>query len=145
MKEVKYMARPTKLTPELQETICEIIGKGNSITTACHAVGIADTTFYEWKQKGEHEPDSLHGEFLCALNKAEADAKQELLQYVKDAAPHSWQASMTILERRWPQEFGRRDRIEVHAKIGPAVEIEMCDQPVRTVEQVEGGKNRTGV
>ena len=131
------MARPTKLTPELQETICDIISKGNSITTACQSVGIAETTFRVWKEKGDKEPDSVHGEFLQAMHKAESDAKQELLQYVKDAAPHSWQASMTILERRWPNEFGRRDRMEVHAKIGPAIEVEMCDQPARQEPTVE--------
>ena len=136
------MTRPTKLTPELQERICGIISKGNSITTACQSVGISETTFYQWKEKGENAPDSVYGEFLCALNKAESDAKQELLQYVKDAAPRNWQAAMTVLERRWPNEFGRRDRIEAHVKIGPAIEIEMLDQSSRTAEpeQVEGGE-----
>ena len=131
------MARPTKLTPELQGKICEILSKGNSITTACQSVGISDTTFRRWKEQGDKEPDSVHGEFVEAMQKAESDAKQALLAHVQDAAPQHWQAAMTILERRWPNEFGRRDRMEVHAKIGPAIEVEMCDQPARQEPTVE--------
>ena len=37
-------------------------------------------------------------------------AQTRLVGYVNDAAPKNWIAAMTLAERRWPEEFGRRDR-----------------------------------
>ena len=43
--------RPTKLTPELEAEILELIGGyGLTYTDACRCVGLAETTFYNWKQ-----------------------------------------------------------------------------------------------
>lgn len=68
------MARPTKLTKPLQSKIVKLIKTGVSIADACSVVGIEDSTFYNWQQRGEAgEAEFL--EFLEATTQARDAAK----------------------------------------------------------------------
>ena len=65
--------RPTKLTPELEAEILELIGGyGLTYTDACRCVGLAETTFYKWKQRGQETGRGLFREFIQKLGEAEA-------------------------------------------------------------------------
>ena len=46
------MARPRKLTPQLQTKICNAIEAGNYPETAAVLNGITGTTFYNYMKKG---------------------------------------------------------------------------------------------
>ena len=48
------MARPTKLSPQVQDTILGLIRKGLNPERAAHAAGVAPSTFYRWMRDGEH-------------------------------------------------------------------------------------------
>jgi len=85
--------RPTKLTPELQERICEFIRGGNYFSTACFAVGLGETTFYKWMERGEEKKvggegvkvESPFKEFREAIKKAEAEAEVERVARIREA------------------------------------------------------------
>ena len=47
------MARPTKLTPEVQDIIVDGINAGLTCGLTCARAGVAPSTFYRWLEKGE--------------------------------------------------------------------------------------------
>ena len=108
--------RPSKLTPEVQETICKYLRAGNAFKTACEAAGIGYATGKQWRQRGEdRHPDRDTGEdyvaFVAAVEKAEAEALARCAAVVQKAAVDgSVQAATWFLERRAPMEWGRVDR-----------------------------------
>lgn len=108
--------RPSKLTPEVQETICKYLRAGNAFKTACEAAGIGYATGKQWRQRGEdRHPDRESGEdyvaFVAAVERAEAEALARCAAVVQKAAVDgSVQAATWFLERRAPAEWGRVDR-----------------------------------
>lgn len=53
------MARPTKLTPEVQENICNWLKLGYYQEDAAIMAGISPSTYYEWMKKGDEEGKQL--------------------------------------------------------------------------------------
>lgn len=53
MKNKTKMGRPSKLTPERQDEIVELLKAGNYVETACALVGVGRSTFYDWMEKAE--------------------------------------------------------------------------------------------
>lgn len=106
------VGRRPKLTPEIQERICNLLKLGNYKETAARASGIAVSTLYLWMDKGrqdvEAEIESAYSEFLEAIESAEADGEAGLLLKVRSAANESWQAAAWMLERKSPERYARR-------------------------------------
>lgn len=55
------MARPSKLTPEIQEQICNWLKLGYYQEDAAIMAGISPSTYYEWMKKGDEEGKQLEG------------------------------------------------------------------------------------
>ncbi len=108
--------RKTKLTPELQDDVVKRIRAGNYIKVACQAVGISHTAYFDWLKKGQ-EGKSPYAEFLDAIKKAESEAHVNYVAIVASHAPKQWQAAAWWLERRFPDKWGRRDRLDVKGEI----------------------------
>lgn len=54
------MSRKTKYTKKLSEKICEIFASGNhTISDVCKMVGIAESTFYDWKSSNTEFSEAL--------------------------------------------------------------------------------------
>ncbi len=70
------MARRSKLTPELTESILELLRIGVPDIHACAAVGIAPKTFYEWLKEGEAAKSGKKREFCNSVTRARAEAIQ---------------------------------------------------------------------
>lgn len=103
--------------PELRAILSDAIqNKGLTPVSAARSMGIDSSTFYRWM--------AADPVFAECINAASAQLKAKLASYVMQAAPIQWQAAMTMLERLWPEEYGRRDRIkhEVSGNIGLHVE-----------------------
>jgi len=49
----KGRGQPTKLTPEIQKTICEAIRAGSYVEIAVVIAGIHRSTFYRWLKRGD--------------------------------------------------------------------------------------------
>ncbi|MBU0959843.1 MAG: hypothetical protein KKB31_07890 [Nanoarchaeota archaeon] len=110
------IGRPTKLTPELTEEICGHIRDGNTDKDACTLCGITQATFIDWKHRGEagEEPFST---FLEQLVEAQIRFKDYHIRNIKRHSKRSAQASQWLLERKFNQEFGQRQRLEVIEKL----------------------------
>lgn len=100
--------RPTKLTPEVQEKICNAIRAGNYYEAACAYAGIGYSTFRTWMIKGEKARSGKYREFVEAIKKAEYEAEVRLVAQWQKHMPENWQAIATFLERRYPERWGRR-------------------------------------
>lgn len=96
------MARPTKLTPEVQELICKAIRIGATYQAAAEAAGVSYETFNEWR-KGK---SSKFLRFSEAVDRANADAQIELLNNIKSSGEKDWRANAWVLEHRFKQDYG---------------------------------------
>ena len=106
----------TKLTPELQEKILLHLRVGAYVETAAACAGIHKDTFYEWMKKGARGQQPYVA-FAQAVNKAVAESESRDLATILKAAQSQWQAAAWRLERRFPEKYGRNDRLKVDAKI----------------------------
>jgi hypothetical protein len=104
------MGRPLRLEkhPQVAEKVCEALRAGYSHEAAAAHAGISVRTFYAWRSKGEQNKGRAYVQFLQNTEKAEAQGEGSLILLVRQAAATSWQAAMTLLERRWPQRWARR-------------------------------------
>ncbi len=75
--------------------------------------GVSESSYYSWLNK--------YPEFSEAIKKATIQFKRVHLS--KIAADESWQASAWILERRFPDEYGKRP-VEVMGKDGGPMKID---------------------
>lgn len=122
--------RRSKLTPELQDQVIELIKAGNYIEVACAACGITDKSYYNWVAKGrniietygedtEDWPETLSQherncvEFFESIKQATAQAEAFAVASIRKQMPTQWAAAMTYLERRYPGRWKRREEIAV--------------------------------
>ena len=99
------MARPTKRTPEVETAILNALRVGNTRTDAALAAGVSRGAIAEWCRR--------YPAFLSAVEKAEAEARLRFVGIIATAARTRWQAAAWFLERRMPEHWGRRERLEV--------------------------------
>ena len=149
------MARPTKLTPEVQLEICNWLKLGYYQEDAAIMAGISASTYYEWMKKGELErvaleegekaltlpdtslPASEDGtpeielvypfmEFSEAVKKARAEAEGAHIRNIRKAADNGvWQASAWFLESSHPKKWGKRSQLYLVAENDEPVQFEI--------------------
>lgn len=104
--------RPTILTPERHKVICDAIADGATREVAAAAAGVGESTLYQWLKKGRDglEP---YVEFAEAIEKADAEGELSNIRTIKSASASTWQAAAWLLERKHPERWGRRDRMDV--------------------------------
>ena len=118
------MARPSKLTPEVQKRLVKAIKAGNYYEAACGFAGIHYSTFREWMIKGEKATSGKFREFYEAIKKAENEAEVRMVAQWQQHMPENWQAIATFLERRYPDRWGR-NRLDVNMKHSGDIEVEI--------------------
>ncbi len=113
------MGRHTKLTPERQQKICELLKAGNTARTAALANGICEATLINWMNKGRKQKSGKYFEFFEAIKKAKAEAEARNVLIIQKAAEKNWQAAAWWLERTNPDKWGRRleQKIEHSGKV----------------------------
>jgi hypothetical protein len=117
--------RPTKFTPETQVEIVRIIKGGNYRCVAAEACGVAERTFAEWMAKGEEFPDSDFGKFRQAVIAAENHAEMGMVSAVNVGALTDPKHAEWWLERKFPDRWGRKERIELTGKDRGPVQVDL--------------------
>ena len=130
------MSRPTKLTADIIEDICNWLKLGYYQEDAATMAGIATSTFYDWMKKGDEGQKALESgvssslpatqegsevevvdmfqEFSEAVKKARAEAEGAHLRNIRRAADNgTWQASAWWLERSFPKKWGKRNTLDI--------------------------------
>ncbi len=107
------MARPTKLTPEIQERIVAAIRAGNYPEPSACSAGVSPATYYRWMKRGEEAKTGIYREFYEAVKRAEASAEVHAVAVIrKEIAAGDWRAAANFLERRFGDRWRRRESIE---------------------------------
>jgi hypothetical protein len=76
---------------------------------AAEAAGITYKTLNSWIQRGKTDKSRKYHQFAQYINKCNADAAKALLERLNKAADAgNCQVCIWILERRFPEDFGRR-------------------------------------
>lgn len=101
-----------KLTPELQALVVAHLAAGNYLETAAQAAGVDKTTLYDWLKKGSTGKEPYAG-FSHAVVDAQAKAEARDVQRMDAHGFTNWQAVAWRLERRHPDRWGRKERVEV--------------------------------
>lgn len=111
--------RPTKRTPETEKRILDALRIGATRKDASLAAGISQDTFANWL--------AASSDFSDAVEKAESEDKLRMLAVITKASQEgNWQAAAWRLERKDPDNFGRRERQKVEHSGG--IEIEIVDK-----------------
>ena len=137
------MGRPSKLTPEVQEKICQAIRAGNYYEAASDYAGIDYSTFRRWMVKGEKAESGKYHEFCKAIKRAEHEAEVRLVAMWQKHMPDNWQAIATFLERRWPDRWGRRMDVrqdikqEVQGQVTQRYEYDITQRIISDPEAVQ--------
>lgn len=148
------MARPTKLTPELQDQILALIRRGLTKADAGRAVGLHRTTVNDWCLRGDRDADTPYNpngktrneiladltaaditypktttlpqarklaaehltgrtpfsDFSDAVAAAASRGQAILVSLIYDDAHTNPESAKWLLERRWPEQWGRARR-----------------------------------
>ncbi len=114
------MARPSKLTADLQRRVVEAISLGATLEHAAQYGPIDYATLRRWVVAGEKNPGTPYGDFRMAVLEAEARAVVVWLAQIEKAARDGdWRAAAWKLERRHPQIYGRSVHELTGANGGP--------------------------
>ena len=93
-----------KDTPEVRARILEALRVGATYRAACEYAGVSDDSLARWR--------AADAGFAEALKSACAQAYMRNLGIIQKAATKMWQAAAWWLERKFPEEWARRDRFE---------------------------------
>jgi hypothetical protein len=112
-RKTRKSGRPSKLTPEIQEKIVSAIRAGNFASVAATYAGVGERAFFRWMEKGEAASSGKYRQFWQAVRSAESEAEVRAVATIQRHVPDRWQAAMTYLERKFPNRWGRRSRMDV--------------------------------
>jgi len=109
--------RPIRLSKELIDQLATYIENGNFAQDACRLVGVSESGFYKWLATGKAinageiratSRNALCVELVEAIKHADAKFKAYHIANINKASKTTWQASAWMLERRFPDDYGRR-------------------------------------
>lgn len=133
-----------KLTDEVQDYICDLLGDGSPITVAAAAVGINPRTFYDWMEKGREARRGKYRDFYDAveiakaryelhhvreLNRVAVEGETEIHEKVtvnhrgevtveiKKVTKRNGRASAAILAARHPERWGEKRQIDQNVTV----------------------------
>lgn len=143
------MARPSKFTSERRERFLDKARDGLHPSLCRRAAGWSESLMYAYFARGrdarDHEDagqeltaeQESYLEFLEAVEKAEVDWAARQIRCVNDAAPESWQAAMTNLERRFPEY---RRAMAVTGEDGGPIAVEVTAEGIlRSLRELAAG------
>jgi len=103
------MVRPTKFTAETVKVVLAGIRAGLPYRLSAEAAGIHYDTLNEWVQgrfpRGADK--DLKAAFPDRLTRARGESAARLTALISTAASTDWRAAAWLLERRFPESFGK--------------------------------------
>lgn len=122
----------TKFNSETCHKIIQALEAGNYRKTAAALAGITEETLCNWIKRGRtSKTKGKYFQFFQSVKKAEETAQAYHLQQIRKASENgSWQASAWYLERKCPDEWGRRQRVELEhsGEIKQEVKVSIHDR-----------------
>lgn len=111
------MPAELKLTDDLQNQFFSLLEEGQDPTVAADMCGIAYSTLWRWKKKGENAPDlEPWASFSRRWNAAFAAAEAAHVERISRHSASDWRASAWYLEKRRSERYANKIVIEQSAK-----------------------------
>lgn len=153
----KVIGAPSKLTEPLILELANKARGGLYRNELALLAGVNPRTLYQWLQTGAADEEAgntttIHARFVQALRAAEAEAEDTMLEVIRlsavgrrilaydeegeeldvNIAP-DWRAAAFYLERRYPNKYGRRDKVTVDdgGKAAQPVEVRPASDEAR--------------
>jgi hypothetical protein len=98
--------RKSLLNAALTKRICKLLAQGIAIRSACVVCGIGSRTYFEWQERGKAGEEPF-ARFFSAATRARETHKANLIRVVLAAADKDARHAEWLLERQFPDEFGR--------------------------------------
>jgi hypothetical protein len=102
---------------------------GCSRSDCFRLAGLHVDTGFDWLRQARQQPEKypILVRWAALLDRAEAHFNKRMVSRVVEAAdsgdPRNWPAAMTMLERRDPENWGKRDKTTVETKGQPLVQL----------------------
>lgn len=102
--------RPSKLTPEAINALCEQLARGHTRRASCAKVGLGESTLRAWLDDARRDDASpLHQELVRCVELAEGQGEYALVEIVRTAATIDVNQAKWLLERRHSQDWARKE------------------------------------
>jgi len=118
------------------KVLSDSLKAGNSQRAACADADVSPSTFYDWLAAGKIELDriekeggavrterALHVQLVRAVERSLADFEASCVAAVVKQMPKDYRAAEWLLEKRFPGEWGERQRLEITGADGGPIEI----------------------
>jgi len=105
-KQKETRGRKSLLNAALTKRICKLLAQGIAIESACIICGIGSRTYFEWQERGKAGEEPF-ARFFSAVTRAREMHKANLIKVVLAAADKDARHAEWLLERQFPDEFGR--------------------------------------
>src|SRR5258708_1359871 len=107
----------SRLTPAVQARICEALRAAAPYDAAAKYAGVPRRTFYRWLEKGRAAKNGRYRDSVDALEKARDDVQVACAAVWRKAAMNDWRAARSLLQTRFPEDWAKRDRVELSGKL----------------------------
>lgn len=108
---VHPQGRDTHCTPQVIKFAARLHAAGLSIPVLCKAMGIRPDVAMVWSARGRADLaagiDSPFSQWWCAMEEAKGASEANLVRLVSAGAASDWKAAAFLLERRFPQRWGK--------------------------------------
>ena len=103
------MGRKTKLTRKLINELASHVANGHTVKDAAALSSISERSVYNWLDLASNDVSgrSLHAVFAARMEQAKSEFINVHLGRVVEASKADPRYSQWLLERKFPQEFGR--------------------------------------
>ena len=101
-----------KFNDETIEIILKARESGLNQKECAEVAGINEATLYKWLNKGKEARSGKYKKFYNDFNLAKI--RNKLFHLKKIHEEEAWTASAWYLERVYPEEFGRKDRMDLN-------------------------------
>jgi hypothetical protein len=112
----------TKHTPTTEDLIIDAVNDGCTLRLAAKAGGISYETLRTWLRAAD-DGDERYVPFAKRFYAAEATGARENFRNIKNAGASDWRASAWILEHRYPEEYGTKQRTELSGPDGGPIAV----------------------
>lgn len=110
--------KPSKLTPKFIARVKALAARGLNQHQIAIALGVGESTMSIWK-RGRNDAEV---KFSKAIKAGEVAGIERRLKRLEEAGKRgSWQADAWTLERRYPDQFARRDNVRLGDPDGAAL------------------------
>ncbi len=127
----KYNSRSYKLHEQMIIEAEKLARTGVARDHIARALGIWPSTLNRWIQIGENAADeTMEKQLYDRILKAEGEAISRNVAIIQKSAQEGvWQAAAWWLERRYPNHYGRTERINVEEKRNVKYVAEFAGKP----------------